>query len=131
MSAIREKIMTDVRDTWEDHKGSTILIAIVFLLVGVFVFGFAFSVFAHVGGIHEGTVVSKDHQDAYTTVQCNSYDGKTTICTPYTYPESWGVTISKDGEQNSFNLTQSAWDGIKDGYYLTFDGERLETVKAQ
>jgi hypothetical protein len=123
--------MDFIRDMWDDSRAITIFFGALILTVLGIIALFVFSLIGHANGIHEGSVIGKGHQDAYSTIQCSSYDGKTTTCIPVFYPESWSVTISKDGEQNSFDVSQSAWTSVKEGYYLTFDGERLETVKAQ
>lgn len=130
----KPSLTTRLAESWKERKKVSILevalYATIVAMVGLFLLMIV-GAFLHVSGIHEGSVVGKDHTPETTSMQCNSYDGKTTICTPVTYPESWNVTIAKDDDKNSFSVSQDKWDTINEGDYLTFDGESLTSVNAQ
>lgn len=127
-------LTTRLAESWKEDKVNFVIggfVAFFAVSTVLLIVGYIVAISAHVGGIHEGSVVGKDHTPETTSMQCNSYDGKTTICTPVTYPESWNVTIAKDDDKNSFSVSQDKWDTINEGDYLTFDGESLTSVNAQ
>lgn len=73
-------------------------------------------------GADSGTVVSKDHHEAYTTMrqQCTAYgsDGFCKAWIPVTdhHPERWSVTIKNDqGEKGTWNVSESEYDAINLG----------------
>jgi hypothetical protein len=130
----KPSLATRLAESWKEDKVNFGIMSIAaFFAVGtvLLIVGYIVLISVHVGGIHEGSVVGKDHTPETTSMQCNSYDGKTTICTPVTYPESWNVTIAKGGDKNSFSVSQEKWDTLNEGDYLTFDGESLTSVNAQ
>jgi hypothetical protein len=130
----KPSLSTRMAESWKKRKEVSMLEVALYATVGVIVVLILLVIvgaFLHVSGIHEGSVVGKDYTPETTSMQCNSYDGKTTICTPVTYPETWNVKIEKDGDKNSFSIPQDKWDTINEGDYLTFDGESLTSVTTQ
>jgi hypothetical protein len=115
------------RDVWGYSKALTIiLIGSALAIVGLI--GLAiFMTVAHTNGIHEGNVSEKTHRAAYTSTVCSGV--KVHICHPVRHPESWGVVISKEDKTNSFSLPHDQWDSVREGMYLTFDGDTLASSK--
>ena len=61
-----------------------------------------------------GTVISKEHTDAWTQVACTTV-GKVTTCNPVYWPECWGITFSDGSDTGDTCVTREQFDNYQIG----------------
>lgn len=103
---------------WRSPEGpmGTLLGFLVLVLVGVVLLPVGMVIYHEFYDIREGTVTDKEHHGEWTQfVQ----SGKT--LTPIHHPETWSLTIERDGETASWTVSEDRYDRTSIGDYACFE----------